>query len=115
MAWLRWFARERDGGTSAELLAIRRTFGTFTGLLDANKRVLEAIADLEEKAQGEHLFDVNYIRSRRAELRAGVGEIVERMIELGGEQYASLRARHAAIEAEIDEVLEGRRDLEMGR
>jgi pyruvate,water dikinase len=114
MAWLRWLGRDSDGGTPAELLAIQRTFGTFTALLDANKRVLEVIADLEEKAQGEHLFDVAYIRSRRAELRAGVGEIVERMIALGGERYAALRARHAAIEAEIDAVLVGRREVPEG-
>jgi pyruvate,water dikinase len=114
MTWLRWFGRRPDGGTPAELLAIQRKFGTFTALLDANKRVLEVIADLEEKAQGEHLFDVNYIRSRRAELSAGVGEIVERMVALGGERYAALRARHAAIEAEIDAVLEGRRAVPDG-
>jgi pyruvate,water dikinase len=114
MTWLRWFTRAPDGGTPAELSAIQRKFGTFSGLLDGNKRVLELIADLEEKAQGEHLFDVNYILSRRAELRAGVSEIVERMVALGGERYAALRARHAAIEAEIDAVLEGRREVPEG-
>jgi pyruvate,water dikinase len=111
MTWLRWFARAPDGGTPAELSAIQRKFATFSGLLDGNKRVLELIADLEEKAQGEHLFDVNYSLSRRAELREAIDDVVERMVALGGERYAALLARHAAIEAEIDEVLGGRRGV----
>jgi len=111
VSWLRRFSRHSSEEREAELRAIQSRFEGFRGLLDGNKRVLRVIADLEEKSQGEHLFDVNYIRSSRDELRAGLLDIIERMIALGGEPYAVLRDRHAAIEAEIDALLEGRRPV----
>jgi pyruvate, water dikinase len=109
--WLRRFRRDPSEEREAELRAVRDKFATFRGLLDGNKRVLDVIADMEEKSRGEHLFDVNYIRSRRDELRMALADIIERMVALGGERYAVLRDRHAAIEAEIDGLLEGRRDV----
>jgi pyruvate,water dikinase len=111
VSWLRRFLRDPGEERQAELQAVKDKFQSFSELLDGNKRVLKVIADMEEKSQGEHLFDVNYIRSRRAEVREGVAQIVEKMIALGGEPYASLRERHAAIEAEIDDILEGRRQV----
>ena len=99
------------GATGGAARPSGRSSGASPALLDGNKRVLKVIADMEEKSQGEHLFDINYIRSSRAEVREGVADIVEKMIALGGERYAALRERHAAIEAEIDAVLEGRREV----
>jgi pyruvate,water dikinase len=111
VSWLRRFSRDPGEDREAELRAVRDRFESFRGLLDGNKRVLKVIADMEEKSQGEHLFDVNYIRSSRDELRSCLADIIERMVALGGERYAVLRDRHAAIEAEIDGLLEGRRDV----
>jgi pyruvate,water dikinase len=107
VSWFRRFLRDRREERQAELEAVRRRFASFSALLDANKRVLEVLADMEEKSQGEHLFDINYVRSRCAEIRSGVDEIVDQMIALGGERYAALRERHGAVEAEIDALLEG--------
>jgi pyruvate,water dikinase len=109
MSWFSRFLRSGLEERQAELEAVRRKFASFSALLDANKRVLKVIADMEEKSQGEHLFDINYIRSCCAELRAGIDEIVDQMIALGGEGYAALRERQAALVAEIDAILEGRR------
>ena len=111
MSWWRRFIREPAEERQAELEAVQAKFGSFTELLEGNKRVLKIVADMAEKSQGEHLFDINYIRSSRDELREGVAAIVEKMIALGGESYTALRERHAAIEAEIDAILEGRRDV----
>jgi pyruvate,water dikinase len=111
VSWFRRFLRDRGEERGAELQAVRQRFEIFLALLEGNKRVLKVIADMEEKSQGEHLFDLNYIRSRRVELREGVGDIVEKMIALGGDRYAILRERHAAIGDEIDDVLEGRRKV----
>jgi pyruvate,water dikinase len=111
MSWWRRFLREPGEERQAQLQAVREKFGSFSGLLEGNKRVLKVIADMEEKSQGEHLFDINYIRASRDEVREGVADIVEKMVTLGGEKYAGLRERHAAIESEIDGVLEGRREV----
>jgi pyruvate,water dikinase len=109
VSWLRRFSRDPSEEREAELRAFRSRFESFRGLLESNKRALKVIADLEEKSQGEHLFDVNYVRASRDELRAALDDIVERMVALGGERYAALRCRHGAIESEIDDLLEGRR------
>jgi pyruvate,water dikinase len=111
MSWFRRFLRDRDEERAAALAEVQRRFSAFLALLDGNKRVLQVIADLEEKSQGEHLFDVNYIRASLGTLRLGIGDIVDRMVELGGEAYLPLRERQAAIFGRIEEVLEGRRPL----
>jgi pyruvate,water dikinase len=111
MSWFRRFLREPHEERQAELAAVREKFASFTGLLDGNKRVLGVIADMEEKSQGEHLFDISYIRSSRAQLQKGVTDVVQKMIALGGEEYVALREQHAAIEVEIDSILEGRREV----
>ncbi len=111
MGWFRRFLRDRDEERAAALAEIQRRFSGFLALLDGNKRVLGVIADLEEKSQGEHLFDINYIRASLETLRSGIGDIVERMIELGGEAYLPLRERQATIFGRIEEILEGRRPL----
>jgi pyruvate,water dikinase len=109
VSWLRRFSRDPGEEREAELRSVRDRFESFRGLLDGNKRALQVIADMEEKSQGEHLFDAGYIRASRNQLRACLADVVERLVALGGESYAVLRDRHAAIEAEIDAVLEGRR------
>jgi pyruvate,water dikinase len=111
VSWYHRFLRDRGEEREAELRAVKEKFASFVGLLDGNKRVLKVIADMEEKSQGDHLFDINYIRSSWAELREGVADIVEKMIALGGERYVTLRDQYAAIEDEIDYVLEGRREV----
>jgi len=46
----------------SSLKAIQDNFAVFLELLDTNNNVLEVMSDMEEKAQGDYLFDVNYIR-----------------------------------------------------
>jgi pyruvate,water dikinase len=111
MSWWRRFLRDMGEERQAALRAVQEKFSGFAGLLEGNKRVLKVIADMEEKSQGEHLFDINYIRSSRDELRDGVADIIEKMIALGGEPYAPLRERHESIEGEIDAILQGRREI----
>jgi len=111
MSWLRRFIRDRDEERQADLQAVRQKFGSFIELLEGNKRALKVIADMEEKSQGEHLFDINYIRAGLDEVRAAVTEIIEKMIALGGPSYLPLRERHAAIQAELEGILEGRREV----
>ncbi|MFC1848981.1 PEP/pyruvate-binding domain-containing protein [candidate division CSSED10-310 bacterium] len=87
---------------------IREKFTHFQTLLEYNNQVLKTIADLEEKSQGEYLFDLNYIRSHFETLCDGVSNIVGRMIALGGDQYSGLKERYQAIERSIEQALTGR-------
>jgi len=100
----KWFPHiGRTGVKPADtgLQNLRARFAHFLALLDANNQVLKIISDMEEKSQGDHIFDVNYIRSRLAEIEAAVSAIIERMIALGGDSYEGLRARYADMRSEI--------------
>jgi pyruvate,water dikinase len=105
MKWFRHIFQAGRKDSDAELQTVQNQFTHFLALLDQNNRVLKIIAEMEEMSQGEYLFDLNYIRTSLAEIRSGVREILEHMIALGGESYATLRERYAAINAEIEKVL----------
>mgnify|MGYP006280413147 CR=1 FL=1 len=116
-----WFRRNKKAqpespvkqpAAKSDLRVIREKFGHFYALLEANNQALQLISDMEEKSQGDYLFDLNYIRHSLRELRLCVNEIIDRMVALGGEGYENLRRRFELIDAEIDVVLPGNRPLQ---
>lgn len=115
MPWLRRiFGSDQDRqahSAPAGLQSIQQKFGSFLTLLDRNNQVLKIMGDMEEKSQGEYLFDITYIRRSLDEIRAGVGAIIEALIDLGGEGYQSLGIRHAAINADIESLFPGTRPI----
>ena len=98
--------------SKATLTTVQSKFTDFLDILDNNNRVLKIIGDMEEKAQGEYLFDINYIRASLTEIRQGVREIVEGMISLGGESYEGLREQYEKIEKEMSRILPESRPVE---
>jgi len=112
---MKWFKNLR--GISEEipeksLDIIQAKFNNFLDILHNNNTVLKNISDLEEKLQGEYLFDLNYIRTLVAEIRKGVTAIINNMIALGGEKYKKLRDSYARIDAQIARILPGGRPIE---
>lgn len=123
LAWLRTGWKRRSKGrvflaklqdavrgprTPTEALeAVLRKFSHFKSLLEKNKQALKVMSDLEEKVQGEYLFDINYFHSSLDALRTSVRGLIEDMVALGGGDYAVLRGRCAAIEAEVEQILSG--------
>lgn len=118
MSWFRRNKQTESDSTGrapapkSDLRLIREKFGHFYALLEANNQALQLISDMEEKSQGDYLFDLNYIRHSLRELRLCVNEIIDRMVALGGEGYGSLRKRFELIDSEIDVVLPGNRPLQ---
>jgi pyruvate,water dikinase len=107
MKWFQSLFRDKSGESQAAFKTVQEKFGFFRALLDKNNQVLKVMSDLEEKSQGDYLFDLNYIRANLALVRAGVKDIIESMIALGGEEYLPLRDRFAALDAEIDLLFPG--------
>jgi pyruvate,water dikinase len=112
MTWIRHIFQPAKEEAAVDLRTLQDRFTNFLTLLEHNNRVLKILADMEEKSQGEYLFDVNYVRASLAEIRSGVEEIIEKMIGLGGEAYAPLRQRYAVISAEVEALLPGTRAIE---
>lgn len=85
--------------------AVRSKFAAFLALLERHHQAMTIISDMEEKSQGEYLFDLNYIRTSVAQIRNCVSRLIDIMIELGGPRYQVLRDRFAEIGARIDDSL----------
>jgi pyruvate,water dikinase len=114
MRWPPWASAKERPGEESLLRSVKQRFASFLFLLDANNRVLKLLSDLEEKAQGDHLYDLSYIRSAVSDIRAGVREIIEVMISLGGSDYEPLRERFAEIDVEVETALTGARPIVPG-
>ena len=113
MSWLRNLFQRR-GGPEAEaaLRNIQAKFQDFLALLEKNNQILKIISDMEEKSQGEYLLDIVYVKTNLDEVRSSMRELVERLISLGGDDFAPLRDRCAAIDAEVARELPGSRQIE---
>jgi pyruvate,water dikinase len=111
MKWLQSVFRGSEKEIQPAFQALLKKFGHFSGLLEKNNQVLKIIGDLEEKTQGEYLFDLQYIMTRINDLRSAVSGIVESMIALGGQSYLPLRDRYAFLNAQIEEFLPGKRPV----
>ncbi len=112
MNWLRNLFGDSPEDSHRVLEAIQAKFSHFLSLLDQNNRVLKILSDMEEKSQGEFLFDINYIRSSLVEIRAGIRGLVEEMVALGGQKYLPLTSMYSEINNKIDDILPGCRPLE---
>ena len=101
MKWFRNIFRPKTDDSQAALKTIQDKFASFLSLLDKNNQVLKLISDMEEKSQGDYLFDMNYIRTSLAEIQSGVEEIIKELIAVGGKQYEPLRTQYDVIESEV--------------
>ncbi len=103
--------RDRAVDPQTALKTIKEKFNVFLKLLDKNNHVLEIMGDMEEKAQGDYLFDITYITDNLKKIRADVTDIVDCMINLGGEQYRILQERFEEIDGVLNTVLPGRQPI----
>jgi len=112
---LKWFKNlfgKSEQISDGSLEIIQTKFNNFLEVLHNNNMVLKNISDMEEKLQGEYLFDLNYIRTTVSEIRKGVIAIIDNMISLGGDKYKKLQECYARIDNEIARFLPGSRPIE---
>jgi pyruvate,water dikinase len=93
------------------LRGVKEKFRIFLTLLDKNNHVLETMSDMEEKAQGEYLFDINYILGRLKDIRRSVVDILECMVAIGGSKYSILQDRFSEIDSVLNTVLPGKQPI----
>jgi pyruvate,water dikinase len=111
MKWFQSVVRSREEVAEPSLRALREKFDRFLALLEDNNQVLKIISDMEEKSQGEYLFDLNYVMGRLGEIRTGISRIIDHLIALGGRAHRPLRDRFALLDAQVDELLPGKRPV----
>jgi pyruvate,water dikinase len=111
MSWLQNLFGKESLRQKKDLESVRSKFAHFLALLDHNNRVLRIMADMEEKAQGEFLFDINYIQTCLEQVRAAVRALIEEMIALGGKEYLPLTTVYRTIDARIKSAMPGCRPV----
>jgi pyruvate,water dikinase len=114
MRWFRNLFRTEREESKPGLKIIQDKFSSFLELLETNNKVLKAISDMEEKSQGDFLFDLNYVRSSLNEVRSGTRKIIGCMIALGGSDYSKLEECYRKIDAEVSRILPCDRVIEEG-
>jgi len=112
MKWFDDLFRKKEILSDESLIIIQKKFKFFLNLLHNNYFVLRHLSDIEEKLQGEYLFDLNYVRSVLSEIRTGMSAIIENIINLGGTKYKSLKDIYQNIDSQIAQVLPGGRIIE---
>lgn len=112
MKWVKNLFVKSEQISDHSLDIIQAKFNNFLEILHNNNTALKNISDMEEKLQGEYLFDLNYIRTLVAEIRKGVTAIINNMIALGGDKYKTLRECYSQIDLQITKILPGGRPIE---
>ncbi len=83
---------------------LQKKYLSFKNLLSSNNRVLEIMADMEEKISGEYLFDRQYIDSRYKTVSEQVFNIIQNLNEISGERYPQLYNILKKINSDIIEI-----------
>lgn len=94
--------------------AFKARCGHFKALLSANKRALEAMANLEEALKGERLFSVSFVRANCTTVIANVYNMVRHLNLLSGNTYAELFDRIKDIQQNIVDIISPKTDIAEG-
>jgi pyruvate,water dikinase len=97
MAWLRNILGRSKAERLAVLEQVQAKFSVFQALLDRHNQILKIVSRVEEKQQKQELRGLQALWDDLIQIQEGVREIIERMIELGGDAYIPLRTRFASI------------------
>ena len=81
--------------------AFKKKYESFKKLLDANNDTLELMARLESVADGDFIFDMQFIRSRSTSILNKVGVIVEELNILGDNRYEAINGIYEGLQAKI--------------
>jgi pyruvate,water dikinase len=85
---------------------IKTRYQSFQKLLELNNKVLETMADMEEKSYGDYLFDMPYVKKNAGLIGQGVLAIIENLNALTEDRYSELFGIHKEINRKVDEIVE---------
>lgn len=80
-------------------------YKAFEALLRANNLALETMADLEQKASGEYLFDKAYLRAKVDVLSSSIYELIKNINILTKDKFPELFQRYDDIKAKLEEII----------
>jgi pyruvate,water dikinase len=105
----RLFLRHSIRGTAdVEQLRIRfkSRYHSFRLLLEANNKVLEIMADVEQTLLGTRPYGMTYVRAQCTRIATQVWQMIKHLDDLAPKKYAGLHERFRLIREQINEVLD---------
>ncbi len=98
--------KEQAYDAESERNRLKLRYNRFKRLLNANDKVLTAMAEIESALGGYRLFGMNFVRSRATIISAGVFQAVQHLNELAPEgKFKALYDRFSDIKLKIMQVL----------
>ncbi len=93
--------------------AFKFRYACFKDLLASNTELLNIIADIEEKQNGQDVFGMSYVRSQATRAVFHTLRMVKSLDDLSGHRYPSLFSRVANINDSIELELARTKDLDV--
>ncbi len=101
MGIFNWLKGKSKSASEKGIESFRKKYESFKKLLDANNDTLELMARLESVADGDFIFDMQFIRSRSTSILNKVGIIVEELNILGDNRYEAINGIYEDLQAKI--------------
>jgi pyruvate,water dikinase len=101
LRFLRRFLKEEDDAQ----VVLQKKFASFRNLLESNNRVLALMADMEDKASGDFVFDEGYLTTQVQTLEREMTTIVTEINRLSDGRYPELVDLSREILARLQGVL----------
>jgi pyruvate, water dikinase len=105
MSFFRLVKKKDPAGMREESTTPEKVFNNFNALLKANNETLELMADLEEKAGGQFLFDMNYLRSTCSLIVEKVQHIITHLTRIAPGRYEEVSEIYSRVRKEIQNSL----------
>jgi pyruvate, water dikinase len=107
-----WQRLVKKGQAAPSQPRLAEKYVNFQRLLSANNQVLTLMTDMEEKLSGDFIFDLQYIRASVSQLGQETASLVESLNALGDRRYEGLIDAFRRIIAEVEGVLNQRREIQ---
>lgn len=90
---------------SKNYLEFRQLFEKFRQMLERNNRVLEILAELEDKFSGEYIFDINYLKKTEAVLTEEITGLITDINLITRNRYAELIDVQHKIQTMLENII----------
>lgn len=105
LSWLRRIRRTRK---TQSIASLRLKIERFRGLLQENNRVLDLLADADEKLGGDFLFDTAFIHDLARSLEDSVGKVVRDLNFITENRHLALTAAYEKVRGRVSDLLAAR-------
>ncbi len=105
------FFKKKDTSRPEDVESLRHRYGAFRSLLEENREILEIITDLEEKRDGDFLFDMQYLRSNVRRLSEKVYHLIQNLNEISEGGYKDLYPVYSRMREELEDFLSRRKKI----